>query len=101
TVPTVLDDGHVDIDDVPVLQHLGFAGNAVADDVVDRGAHGLGKAAVTHVGRNRALHIDDVVMADAVQLFGGDTGLDVRGNDVEHLSRQAASDAHLFDFFGG
>jgi hypothetical protein len=76
-VPAVLDDGDVDIDDVAILEHLPFAGDAVADDVVDRGAHGLREAAVADVGRNGALHVHDVVVADAVQFLGGDTGLDV------------------------
>src|SRR5690606_8298170 len=37
-VPAVLDHGDVDVQDVAVLQHLALAGDAVADDVVDRGA---------------------------------------------------------------
>ena len=40
-VPAVLDHGDVDVDDVAVLQDLGLAGDAVADDVVDRGADGV------------------------------------------------------------
>src|SRR5690606_9081379 len=42
-VPTVDDDRMVDVDDVAFLQNL-VAGNAVADDVVDRGADRLGVA---------------------------------------------------------
>src|SRR3546814_2536691 len=37
-VPTVDDDGDVDVDDVAVVETLVVAGNAVADDVVHRGA---------------------------------------------------------------
>src|SRR3546814_16974678 len=33
---TILDDSDVDVDDIPFLQHF-RAGNAVADDVIDRG----------------------------------------------------------------
>jgi hypothetical protein len=36
-VPTVEDESHIDVDDVAVAQRL-VAGNAVADDVVDRDA---------------------------------------------------------------
>src|SRR5690606_19859577 len=97
-VPAVLDDGDVDVDDVAVLQHLRLAGDAVADHVVDRGADGLGEAAVAHVGRDRALHVDDVVVADAVQFLGGHARLHERGDDLQHLGGQAAGDAHLLDF---
>ena len=51
-VVAVLDDGDVDVDDVAVFQRLG-AGDAVADLVVDRGADGLGKAAVVERGGDR------------------------------------------------
>src|SRR3546814_4071143 len=45
-VPTVDDDGDVDVDDVAVVETLVVAGNAVADDVVHRGADRLGEAAI-------------------------------------------------------
>src|SRR5690606_19546485 len=94
-VPAVLDDGHIDIQDVAVLQYLARAGDAVADDVVDRSADRRREAAVAHVGRDRALHLDDVVVADPVQLGRGHAGLHVRGHHLEHLGGQAAGDAHL------
>src|SRR5690606_33841264 len=100
-VPAVLDHGDVDVDDVAVLQDLGLARDAVADHVVDRGAHGLGEAAVADVGRDRPLHLQDVVVADPVELLGGDPGLHVRGDHLQHLGGQAAGDAHLLDFGGG
>ena len=40
-------------------------------------------------------------MAKPVQLAGADAGLDVFGDEIEHFARQAASDAHLFNIFGG
>ena len=100
-VPAILDDGDVDIEDVAVLEDLARAGDAVADHVVDRGAHRLGVAAITDVGRDRALHLDDVVMADPVQFLGAHARLDVVADQVEHFGGQAAGDAHLFDFLGG
>src|SRR5690606_34374002 len=100
-VPAVLDHGDVDVDDVAVLQDLARAGDAVADDVVDRGADRGGEAAVAHVGRDRALDVDDVVVADPVQLGGGHAGLHVGGHDLEHLGGQAAGDAHLLQVGGG
>ena len=100
-MPAVLDDGDVDVDDVAVLQDLGRARDAVADDVVDRGADGLGEAAVADVGRDRALHVDDVVVADAVQFLGAHARFHVRGHHLQHLGGQPAGDAHLLDFCRG
>src|SRR5690606_27576695 len=99
--PAVLDHGDVDVDDVAVLEDLGGARDAVADDVVDGDAGGLGVAPVADVGRDRALHVDDVVVADAVQFLGAHPRLHVRGDHFQHLGGQAAGDAHLLDFFGG
>src|SRR5690606_14786161 len=100
-VPAVLDHGDVDVDDVAVLEDLGGARDAVADDVVDGDAGGLGVAPVADVGRDRVLHVDDVVVADAVQFLGAHPRLHVRGDHFQHLGGQAAGDAHLLDFFGG
>ncbi len=101
TVPAILDHGDIDVDDVAVLEDLGVTGDAVADHVVDRRADRLGEAAVADIGRRRLLHVDDVVVADAVQLFGRHARLDVGSDDVEHLAGQTAGDAHQFDFLGG
>src|SRR5690606_7891677 len=94
-VPAVLDDGDVDIDDVAILQDLGLVRDAMADDVVDGNAGGLGLAAVADVGRRALLHIDDVLVADAVELFGAHAGLHVRGDHLQDLGGQVAGDAHL------
>src|SRR5690606_25732984 len=88
-------------DDVPVLEHLGFVRDAVADDVVGGDAGGLGVPLVAEVGRGRLLDVDDVVVADAVELVGADAGLHVRRDDLQHLGRQAAGHAHLLDLVGG
>jgi hypothetical protein len=72
----------------------------VADHVVDGTADGLGEAVVADVGRGGLLHLDDVVMADAVQFVGGDAGLDVLGHDVQHFGRQLPGHAGLGDFCG-
>src|SRR5688500_12951963 len=52
-VPAAQDRGYVDVDDIAVLERL-VAGNAVADDMVDRGAAALGIAAITERGRDAA-----------------------------------------------
>ena len=80
--------------------------DAVADLVVDRGADRLrvGRVAgrrVVQRRRNRALHVDDVVVRQLVELVGGDAGLDVRREHVQHLGGQPAGHAHAFDVGGG
>ncbi|MNY56423.1 hypothetical protein D3C86_1925040 [compost metagenome] len=73
----------------------------MADHMVDRGADGLGKALVVQGGRDGLLLVDDVVVADAVQFFGRDAGLDVCTDHFQHLGSQTAGDAHLLDVFRG
>src|SRR5690606_24634442 len=46
TVEPVENMGNIDIDDVAVAQYLPCAGDAVADDLIDRGAHTLGEPLV-------------------------------------------------------
>ena len=74
--------------------------------MVDRGADGFRVGLVAGWGvvqgrRDRALHIDHVVVAQAVQLGCGDARLDVRFDVIDDFRVQAAGDPHLFDFFGG
>ena len=72
TVHTVLVGGHVDLDDVAVLQRTSIR-DAVADDVVDAGADGLGIVAVVQGGGVRPV-IAHVLVGDPVELVGGDSG---------------------------
>src|SRR3712207_8743021 len=51
---TLFRSGHVDIDDIAALQLLGPR-NAVADDMVDRGADRFRKAAIEERRRHRAV----------------------------------------------
>src|SRR3546814_6613862 len=80
----------LDVDDIPFLQHF-RAGNAVADDVIDRGADRLRErrtsaaAAVVQRCRDAVQRADDVLVADAVQLVGGNARFDV-GRSEEHTS---------------
>ena len=62
---------------------------------------GLGVAAVADIGRDGVLHVDDVVVADAVQFRRGRARLHMRGHHLQHFGGQAAGNAHLLDFFGG
>ena len=75
--------GAVHVDDVALVQHVRITGNAVADDVVDRGAHALWVALVVEVGR-RATVLDGVVVDHLVDLVGGHARGDVLAYVVEH-----------------
>ncbi|MCY1440507.1 hypothetical protein D9M71_567860 [compost metagenome] len=99
-VVAVLDDGDVDVQGVAILERL-VARDAVANHVVDRGTDRLGKTLVVERCRDRLLDVDDIVVAQAVELFGGDAGLDVLFDHLQDFGGQAAGDAHLFDVFGG
>src|SRR5690606_24213499 len=91
-VPTVDDDRVVDVDDVAFLENL-VARNAVADDVVDRGADGLFVALVAEAGGQAA--VVEGELADAVvNLAGGDAGLDVLRDHVEGAGDEVPRLAH-------
>src|SRR5580692_5209355 len=66
-VETVLYDRDIDIDDIPGLE-LAVVRNPVAEHVVDRGADGLGETPIIEVGRDGPLDIDDVLVAQPVEL---------------------------------
>src|SRR6185437_8835309 len=53
-MPAIQNDGDVDIHDIAVVQRL-VVGNAVTDDVVDRGADRVTVAAIAQAGGNRAM----------------------------------------------
>ncbi len=55
----------------------------------------MGKASIVQVRRDRLLHIHDVLMAQAIELLGGDARLDVGTDHVEDFSREASRFAHL------
>ncbi|MNT32463.1 hypothetical protein D3C72_1683460 [compost metagenome] len=98
-VVAVLDDGDVDVQGVAILERL-VVRDAVADHVVDRGADRLRVALVVERGRDGLLHVDDVVVADLVQLIGGDARLDMFGNHFQHIGGQFAGDTHASDVLG-
>ena len=79
--------GDVDIEDVAVAQRL-FVGNAVADDVIDRGADRLAVAAIMErggIGVVVAAELED----ELVERGGGDAGPHHRNEQIERLSRSA------------
>src|SRR5690606_28455762 len=96
----VFDDRHINVDDVAILKHFLIRRNAVADDMVDRGADRFGETLVIERGGDGLLHLSDVLVADAVELARGHAGFYVFADHLQHLGGQAAGNAHAFDFFG-
>ena len=94
SVEAVVDYGHVDVDDVAGFQTF-VVRDAVADDVVHRGADGFRIAAVIEVRGDRALHGDDVVVADAIEFLGRHPRLHVRADEVQDLGGEPAGLAHF------
>jgi hypothetical protein len=97
-VPMVEDERHIDIDDVAFAQRL-FAGNAVADHVIDRGAGRLAVAAIHHRGRHGAVSQAELV-GQPVDALGRDAGLYLGHQHVEAPGRQPAGLAHAFERIG-
>jgi hypothetical protein len=58
-------------------------------------------AAIPDIGGDGVLHVDDMVVANPVQLGRGHARLHVRRYDLEHFGGQAAGNAHVLDVFGG
>ena len=86
----------VDADDIALLQDLLRVGDAVADDVVHRGADALGKAPVVEWCG------DDVVLPgkvdlEIVDLLGRHAGNDLLDDPLEALGREPAGPGHGLD----
>ncbi len=92
-VPAVEHRRHVDIDDVAILQRPIGRRNAVADDMVDRGAAALGIAAIAQGRGNRAArpHLGE---DDLVQLLRRHPRHDVGNEHVEHFRGATPGGAH-------
>ena len=73
--------------------------NAVADDMIDRGADGFAIAAIIERGRIGAVGYGEVE-DEIVQRLGGDAGLHMRDEHVERLGRQPAGEAHALEILG-
>ena len=88
---------HVDIQDIALLEYLVFSGDAVADHLVQGGADGLGKTLVVE-GRGVGPPGEDIVVAQAVNLLGGDTWPDMATNIFEGREGHLGRLPHKFDF---
>ena len=85
----------VDVHEVAVLDDPAV-GDAVADHLVDAGAQRLGEAAIAQRGGVRAL-VDEELVADPVQLVGGDARRHVAAHQLQRLRGDAAGVPHPLD----
>ena len=104
-VETVLDDCDVDVDDIAGLELL-IARDAVTNNVVDRRADRrrirlIPWGRVIERCRDRMLHVDHVLVTQAVDLTGRHPRGHVRRDVVENFGREGARHAHLGDVVGG
>ena len=91
--------GHIQVEDIAVLQHRGVR-NTVADDLVQGGAHGLRVAAVIHGGGVRAV-VANVLVDQHVNLVGGGAGHANLGCFNDGACRDLAGCANPLNFLGG
>ena len=87
---TIFYDGDIDIYGVACLEGLPIAGNTVTNNVVYRRADGFRKAIVIQWGWDGFLHIDDVVVANLIQLAGANPRLHMRANHFQYFGGQLA-----------
>ena len=87
----------VDLDDVTVHERTGI-GDAVADDLIDRGAARLGKSAIAKRRRIRAM-LDQELMHHLIKIIGRDARLDDRGSGMHCLGGEPTCDSHPLDSF--
>ena len=97
-VPAVDNRGHVDIDDIALVQFL-VAGDAVAHDMVDRGAAAVGETAIAE-RRGHGAGGKGLLAHEIVELASGHAGHHQRYQRVEYFGGQSAGAAHALEPFG-
>ena len=83
---------HINADDVALADHPG-TGDAVAHFIIDGNTGASREAAVSKKGRLCALRENEFVDL-AIDLRGGDTGLDRRSTDKQSLCRNSSGVPH-------
>lgn len=91
-VPSIDDEGNVDIDDI-ALDEFAIAGDAVTDDVINGGADSLWKAAIIE-GSGERLVIAGEGEGEVIELSGGNSGMDVFDKHIEGFGGETASASH-------
>ncbi len=82
-MPAIEDQGHVDVDNVAVLERLAV-GHAVANNMIERGADGFAVAAIVErrgIGVMRHRELED----EGVERLRGGAGDHLRGQEVKRL----------------
>ena len=97
-VPAVEDQRDIDVDDVAFLHRL-VVGDAVADDVVERGTGRLAVAAI-HQRRRQGAVVHGEVVNELVDGRRRHAGLDVLGQHIEAAGGQLAGLAHAVEGCG-
>ena len=101
SVPAVLDDRDVDVDNVTLFQGL-VIGNAVTDLVVDGGANGLwvrrvAPGCIVQWRGDGPLDLRDVVVRQLVELVGRDTWHHVGRQIVQDFGGESTSNSHALN----
>ena len=68
--------------------------------MIHRGADGFRKAVVIQGCRDRLLLVNNVVMAQRIQVIGANAGFHVWRNHMEHVGSEAAGYTHFGNFVG-
>ena len=97
-VPAVEDHRHIDVQNVAVHQ-TAVAGDAVADDMIDRSADRFREAAVIERRRDRLVP-DNEFVAEPVELAGRDPRADMRNDEVERRRGQPPGLPHAVERVG-
>jgi hypothetical protein len=71
----------------------------MTNNVIDRGANGLGESAVIQWRWNGLLMFSNVAVTNVVQFTGRNAGLDIRSYHAQHLGSQLPCHAHLLYVF--
>ena len=93
-MPAVFDHRDVDVDDVAIAQFLAIRGDAVANHFVHRRADRFRKAFVVKRCGDRFLHVNDMIVANAVNFAGRHAYFDLRSDHLENLRGETARFAH-------
>ena len=97
-VPAIDDQRHVDIEDVAFFERAG-ARDAVTDHVIERGADRFGEAPIIERGGDGAM-IHGELEHELVERLGGDAGLDLIDQEIEHLGHEPARLGHAGEGVG-
>lgn len=94
-MPAIDDQCDVNVDDIALAQWL-WAWNAMADDVINRGADGLAETSVVEGCGNR-LVCDCEIQCKVVERFRRHARHDVRGQHIERFCGQPPGLAHALE----